>query len=141
MRLNGEGHRTSSGKPFTESSISTVLNNRFYDGKAVYHRGQTDEVVRDGLHHVPGEVKELWQRCQDVRIERSIPGRHSAPEWEQRVYPLTGVLVCDGCGQPFHGITSGSRGRQSSRMTHSWHRCDLPPIFVPVAMLVPQALE
>jgi len=117
LELNGKGHRTSSGKPFTESSISTVLNNRFYDGKSVYHRGQTDEVVRDGLHHVPGEVKELWQRCQDVRIERSIPGRHSPPEREQRVYPLTGVLVCDGCGQPFHGVTSRSRGTQYPRMT------------------------
>jgi len=133
LELNGKGHRTSSGKPFTESSISTVLNNRFYDGKAVYHRGQTDEVVRDGLHHVPGEVKELWQRCQDVRIERSIPGRHSPPGREQRVYPLTGVLVCDGCGQPFHGITSRSRGTQYPRMTHSWHRCPMRPSSVGAA--------
>jgi len=93
LELNGKGHRTASGKPFTESSISTVLNNRFYDGKAVYHRGQPDEVIRDGLHHVPEEVKELWQRCQDVRVERSTPGRHSPPGREQRVYPLTEVMV------------------------------------------------
>lgn len=51
--LNAKGYLTSDGRPFTESSISTVLNNRFYDGKAVYHRGRADEEVRDGVHQIP----------------------------------------------------------------------------------------
>ena len=35
QELNSREHRRSDGKPFTESSISTVLNNRFYQGDAV----------------------------------------------------------------------------------------------------------
>ena len=134
LELNSKGHRTSRSKPFTESSISTVLNNRFYDGKAIYHRGQPDEVIRDGLHHVPGEVKELWQMMPG-REGRTIDTRATQPTGKGAagIYPLTGVLVCDGCGQPFHGITSGSRGKQSPRMAHSWHRCPMRPSSVGVA--------
>ncbi len=106
--------------------ISTILNNRFYEGKAVYHRGRPDERVVDGAHDVPEEIRELWLRCQDVRRERSKPG-HRAPRRKQQVYPLSGVLVCDGCGQPFHGISSHNKGRIIPRMTHSWRRCDMRP--------------
>ena len=61
--LNARGYRTSNNRPFTESSISTVLNNRFYIGQAVYDRGQPDEGVVDGVHQVPEEVRELWAKC------------------------------------------------------------------------------
>ena len=131
QELNARGYSTGHGKPFTESSISTLLNNRFYDGKVVYHRGQPDEQVIDGVHEVPEEVRELWLQCQEVRRERSQPGQPSPRTREQRIYPLTGVLVCDGCGQPFHGIGSHSRGHISPRMAHSWHRCNLRPQSVP----------
>ncbi len=58
--LNSKGYRTSHNRPFTESSISTVLNNRFYEGKAVYHRRRLDEEVYEGAHEVPEEVTSLW---------------------------------------------------------------------------------
>ena len=56
--LNAQGNSTGDGRPFTESSISTLLNNRFYEGKVVYHRGRPDEQVIDGAHEVPEEVYE-----------------------------------------------------------------------------------
>ena len=61
--LNVQGLRTSSGRPFTESSISAILNNRFYEGKVVYRRGQPDEQIIDGVHEVSLEVHDLWEQC------------------------------------------------------------------------------
>ena len=69
QELNFRGRRTGSGQPFTESSISTIFNNRFYEGLVVYHRGRDDERVIQGAHQVPQDVKELWLRCQRVRWE------------------------------------------------------------------------
>ena len=127
QELNTKGYRTSHGKPFTESSISNILNNRFYQGEVVYHGGRSDEEVFPGAHEIPEEIKELWFRCQEVRIQRNAPGQSSPPSRRQRVYPLTGPLVCDGCGRPFHGIGNHNRRSISLRMVHSWHRCDLRP--------------
>ncbi len=128
QELNSKGYRTSDGKPFTESSISTILNNRYYEGLVVYHRGQPDEEVIPGVHEVPEEIKEFWSRCQDVRQNRKAPRRCRPPSREQRVYPLSGVLTCDGCGQSFHGIGTHKKGDSiSMRMAHSWHRCEMRP--------------
>ena len=75
QQSNVQGYSTGDGRPFTESSISALLNNRFYEGKVVYHRGQPDEQVIDGVHEAPEEVRKLWLRCQGVRRERSQPGQ------------------------------------------------------------------
>lgn len=133
LDLNAKGYLTSDGRPFTESSISTVLNNRFYDGKAVYHRGRADEEVRDGVHQIPQEVQDLWRRCQEVRRERARPGLPSPAAREHRIYPLSGVLICDNCGEPFHGITSHWRNKRYPRMAHSWRRCGCRPSSVNAA--------
>ena len=131
--LNAKGYRTTEGKPFTVSSISTVLNNPFYSGKFYYHRGRPDQEMREGVHEVPGEVKDAWVSCQEVRRLKARPGNPSPRSRQQRVYPLTGVLVCDGCGQPFHGRLNRSRSGSYRRMFHGWHRCGLKPLSVPAA--------
>ena len=87
QELNTQGYRTSKGKPFTESPISTILNNRFYLGEVIYHRGKLDEEVIPGVHEVPEEVKQLWVRCQEVRRERSSPGQPSPPARQRRGLP------------------------------------------------------
>ena len=127
QELNSRGRRTGRGQPFTESSISTILNSRFYEGVVVYHRGRGDERVIPGAHQVPQEVKELWLHCQKVRRDKIDPGQPSPVAKQQRVYPLTGILICDGCGEPYHGIGSHSRNKLYPRMAHGWHRCDLRP--------------
>ncbi|MDP6131221.1 MAG: recombinase family protein [Dehalococcoidia bacterium] len=139
--LNAKGYRTAANRSFTESSISTALNNRFYEGKAVYHLGRSDEEVRDGAHKVPEDVRALWRRCQEVRQERAGAGRVSPPGKEQQVYPLTGVLTCDGCGEPFHGITHRSHGLRSLRMRHSWRRCPMRPQSVPAQKVETELAE
>ena len=107
-----------------------MLNNRFYDGKVVYHPGRSDEEIRDGVHEVPDEIQRLWRQCQQIKKERSEPGRYSPPVREPRVYPLTGPLVCDYCGKPFRGVTSNGRNRRYPRMAHSMHRCGDGPLSV-----------
>ena len=89
QELNTKGYRTSHGKPFTESSISNILNNRFYQGEVVYHGGRSDEEVFPGAHEIPEEIKELWFRCQEVRIQRNAPGQ-SSPQPSQTSGPVTG---------------------------------------------------
>ena len=59
LELNSQGHLTSYGRPCTESSISNILNNRFYQGEVVYHGGRSDEEVFSGAHEVPEYIKEL----------------------------------------------------------------------------------
>jgi len=127
QELNSRGYRTSDGKPFTESSISTILNNRFYQGVVVYHRVQSDEEVIPGAHEMPEEIRELWERCQEIRRDKNAPGRTSASSRQQRIYPLSGVLACDECGMPFHGIGLAQNGSVSLRMAHSRHRCNVRP--------------
>ncbi len=133
QELNSKGFRTSDGRPFTESSISTILANRFYNGEVVYHRGQSDEEVFLGAHEVPDEIKKLWTRCQEVRRDKNTRGRFSPPARQQRIYPLTVVLTCDECGEPYHGEGHHKKGGISLRMMHSLRRYDMRPYSVPAA--------
>jgi hypothetical protein len=60
-----------------------------------------------------------------------VLGTPSPPSRQHRVYPLSGALLCDGCGRPFHGITNRSeKGTLLPRMSHSWHRCAIRPCSV-----------
>ena len=128
QELNAQGHRTTRGNSFTESSISAVLNNPFYDGRFRYHVGRDDEELKQGVHEVPEEVRALWNRCQEVRWERGWEGQPSPRLREHRVYPLTGALICNNCGRPFHGLAlRRANGHLSRRMTHSRHRCEVTP--------------
>ena len=124
--LNAHGHRTMEGNAFTKGGVEHVLGNRFYEGKAVYHPGQVDEEVRQGEHRVPEEVKVLWVRCQDVKRERSRPGQFG-PRGKSRIYPLTGIMICDHCEKPYHGEAVHGRRRVYRRMYHYGRRCEVSP--------------
>lgn len=62
-RLNAAGYRTQMENPFTGYFVRDILANRFYDGKVIYHKGQLDEHVIEGIHETPEEVKRLWNEC------------------------------------------------------------------------------
>ena len=101
-RLNAHGFRTRTSRPFTGSSIRDVLGNRFYEGKVIYHQGQPDEVIIDGLHEVPLEVKDLWLRCREIKFKRrNTTSGH--PRGLVRHYPFSRVLTCHHCGSPYYG--------------------------------------
>ena len=125
--LNAQNYRNRMGKPFTVGSVEHVLSNRFYEGKVVFHPGEFDEEVRDGVHDVPLEVRELWLRCQEVKARRSLPwprgGRHEA-----RPYIFTGVLSCSVCGTPYKGLAAyRGRGKVVQRMIHGKGLCKVRP--------------
>ncbi|MFH1142054.1 MAG: recombinase family protein [Chloroflexota bacterium] len=128
--LNAHGYRTSYRNPFTETSVNQVVSNPFYTGKFYYHKGRPDQELRDGVHQVPEEVRTLWSQCHEAKLEKLASGRPSPAARGHRIYPLTGVLVCDSCGQPFHGVSTISKPRSYPRMFHSWHRCDMRPMSV-----------
>ena len=101
-RLNAAGYRTKKGNTITGYFVRDVLSNRFYDGKVIYHKGQPDEQVIEGVHEVPEDVQRLWKECQRIKKEKLSPGA-GRPRAEARSFPFTTVLKCHYCGQPYYG--------------------------------------
>ncbi len=140
-RINAQGYRTRNRRAFTEASIRDVLGNRFYEGKVVYHQGLPDELVTDGIHELPREVKDLWLKCQEIKERR----RNSAaghPRGPSRHFPLTRVLSCHRCGNPYHGEAVRNGNQVDLRLSH--HRrgpdrhCSIKPRSQSVPALVEQ---
>ena len=139
--LNAQGFRTRHGNVFTGHTVKDVLSNRFYEGKVVYHFGQSDEEVQDGIHEVPPEVKRLWLQCQEIKRERSgtAAGRPRGPK---RHFPLSRILSCNRCGHRYHG-EAVKRGEETDlRITHErrgpGRECEAWPRSGSVSSLVAQ---
>ena len=115
--LNAQGFRTRNGRPFTGASVRDVLANRFYEGKVVYHEGLSDELVAEGAHAVPQEVKGLWTKCQEVKmLRRNTTVGH--PRGPARHFPLSRVLFCHRCANPYYGEIVGKQDRVDLRLSH-----------------------
>lgn len=139
--LNTKGYRNRVGEPFTKGSVEHVLHNRFYEGKVVYHPGESDEEVIDGVHVVPEEVRDLWLKCQIVRQQqtREKTGR---PRHPNRAYPFTRVAVCEACGLPYGGQPVLQKsGNVVRRLYHKRPFCELNPHSVRVEHLMSQFQE
>lgn len=128
--VNAAGYRKRNGGLFTGYNIRDVLHNRFYEGKIVYHQGLDDEMVIDGCHEIPEEVRDLWLRCQEVKKSRA---NNSAghPREEHHVYPFSRVLKCQSCGGTYHGEAVHHGSRTDLRLTHerrtSGRSCGIRP--------------
>ena len=84
----------------------------------MYHPGRPDEEVREGIHEVPPEVKELWLRCQEIKRERAKTAV-GHPRHPARCYPFTQVLTCLHCDSPYHGEAKLKRNdREVLRLFH-----------------------
>ncbi len=126
---------------FPKGGVEHALKNRFYEGKAVFHPGKSDEHVKDGTHEVPDEVKELWIRCREVRRQRAKQpdGR---PRLRNRAYLFSKVALCDQCGRHYGGQPSQrNSGRVIRRLCHARPFCELRPHSVRVENLVAQFQE
>jgi len=128
--LNILGYRTRKGNLFTEHTIMDIFNNRFYEGKLVYHKGLPDERIVDGNHEVSPEVRELWLRCQQVKVERRNSTR-GQPRGPARHFPFSKVLRCQRCHHPYYGETVYNSGNAKLRLSHerqnSGRNCDAWP--------------
>jgi len=139
-RLNAKGYRTRTGRLFTGASIRDLMSNRFYEGKVVYHEGLPDEIVVDGYHHVPQEVKDLWAKCQDVKKSRrnSTAGHPRKPS---RSYPFSRILACDGCGSPYYGEAVIKPDETILRMAHERRRSERSCRCRPRSQSVPALVD
>ena len=99
--LNGAGHRTRQGRPWSHASVLTVLRNRVYLGE-VYFRGAhhqaahpplIDSVIFDAAHAL------LEERNRDRSLRRSNSSN----------YLLSGLVVCAQCGKHYVGAAAHGR--------------------------------
>ena len=120
--LNGAGHRTKAGRPWSHTAVLTVLRSPVYVGKVFF---------RDTLHDGPHEHlvdEKLFSRVQTLRSERG-------EDWSKRAsatspFLLAGLVVCDRCGKHFVGTSAvGNRYRYRyytciSRQRYGTKYCD-----------------
>lgn len=109
--LNEQGIRTTKKKPFSKSSLATLLHNEKYVGVYVYK----DLVRVEG--GVPAIIdKELFNKVQELmKVNRRAPSH----TWTHRDYILTDKLFCGMCGSPM----VGESGFSHTGTKHSYYSC------------------
>jgi DNA invertase Pin-like site-specific DNA recombinase len=109
--LNEQGIRTTKKKPFSKSSLATLLHNEKYIGVYAYK-----DIVRveDG---VPAIVdKDLFDKVQELmKVNRRAPSH----TWTHQDYILTDKLFCGKCGSPM----VGESGFSHTGAKHSYYSC------------------
>ncbi len=103
VQLNRQGRTTRLGVPFTQGAVAEILQNRTYQGDAVWAPGTPDEKVRPGIHEAL-IAAEVFAAVATKRARRTVrrgphPGNH--------VYPLSGPARCGDCGAPWFGAVGG----------------------------------
>ena len=86
------------------SMVRRILNNRFYLGEFIYHKGEVVTVGSDKVrklpkeewktivnHHEPLVSIELFERAKYCKTGISTKRKHPK-------HPFTGILYCGGCG-------------------------------------------
>ena len=127
--LNSRGFRTRLGNPFGKNSLHDLLINRRYIGTAILgkntmtasgrrnnHRPDHDKmlVVEDVC---PAIVrKEIFMEAQEkMKQRKNRKGANSA----KHDYLLSGLIMCEHCGQAMTGSTSSKKGGPEYR----YYRC------------------
>ena len=114
--LTGEGvptHRARKGLPtdgqWNPTSITTILTNPRYAGRAIYQGEVMTETVGNWEPLVGGDVFDL------VQARLSDPRRKTNRVGTDRKHLGSGLYVCADCGQP---CTSFSNGRYRCKQAH-----------------------
>lgn len=109
-KLNEEGYRTSTDRPFNKNSIRQMLKNEKYCGIYRY----ADIYVEDGI---PALVsKELFADVQKMLL------RHHEKPAEKKIdggFLLSGKLFCGHCGAPM----TGDGGTGKSGQVYKYYTC------------------
>lgn len=109
--LNDQGIRTTKKKPFSKSSLATLLHNEKYIGIYIYK----DLVrVEDGIPAIVD--KELFEKVQELmKVNRRAPSH----TWTHQDYILTDKLFCGKCGSPM----VGESGFSKTGAKHCYYSC------------------
>jgi site-specific DNA recombinase len=113
---------------FTKDFVRGVVTRILYTGKIAYYgrgRKRKIEALYPGKH--PALISdETFQALMDLRKTMGTVS-NKKQNTVQRVYPLTGILFCAGCGWPMRGSIWGRLGfayKDSSRVDVSNDHCD-----------------
>lgn len=105
-----EGIRGRSGKPFTQQLLNKIFRAEKYIGVYEYRVRGYEPVRIDG--GMPAIIdRRTWDAVQ-VAIDRTLVSRGTPkPRSRRNVYPLTGLIRCAVCGEPFTGnVKGGGKG-------------------------------
>ncbi len=108
--LNERGHRTKCGRPWSHTSVLTVLANRTYLGQVYF---------RDTWHdapHPPLVDAGVFATAQEVRIGRGEDRSKRAST--SSAYLLSGLIVCGSCGKRYVGNVA-----RGSQHTYRYYTC------------------
>lgn len=109
--LNDQGIRTTKKKPFTKSSLATLLHNEKYIG--VYTYGDLVR-VEDGMPAIVD--RETFDKVQELmKVNRRVPSH----TWTHQEYILTDKLFCGKCGSPM----VGESGFSKTGAKHCYYSC------------------
>ena len=108
--LNEQGIRTTKKKPFSKSSLATLLHNEKYIGVYIYG----DIRIEDGM---PALVdRDTFDKVQELmKVNRRAPSH----TWTHAEYILTDKLFCGKCGSPM----VGESGFSHTGAKHSYYSC------------------
>lgn len=101
-----EGIRSRNGKPFTQQLLNKIVRSEKYIGVYNYSVKGYDPIRIENAF-APIVDRELWDRVQHIvdslQERRNVKGRA-----RKNVYPLTGKIFCECCGEPFTGNSKGN---------------------------------
>ena len=134
--FNLMGFRTKKGGKFVnKSSFYEILNNRKYIGEFIYNRTER------GNKHTKRSHRKSKDESEIVRIKGGMPAliddamfEEVQRRFEERkrtkgnlkaktTYLLTGRIICDQCGSPYHG--NSRKGGRNSVMYYSYRILDV----------------
>jgi len=117
LRQKGRPGLSSPG-PFSRDSIRDMLQRVFYTGMVPYYgstQSGSKKKRRDPVAIYPGKHPALVPETilKQVQELRSVLASHPRERngKKHRVYPLSGLLYCGGCGSPMRGSASGTGKR------------------------------
>ncbi len=109
--LNDKGLRTLRGKPFTKSSLRSILKNEKYIGVYAYK-----DIIRMEDAIPPIIDEDTFNRVQELlKINQRAPGR----KWTKAEYILSGKLFCGHCGAQM----VGESGTSSTGAKYNYYLC------------------
>lgn len=118
-----------------KDSIREVLQNPFYTGVVPYY-GKQGPRRKAPVSLSPGKhqalvTQDVFDRCQEIRdLNYRRPRRRG--DTLSRIYPLSGILRCGGCGSRMRAQRGGSKNQCryvcSGRLQHTTG-CDEPAVL------------
>ena len=109
-RLNAEGYRTATGKPFSKTSLPLILRNEKYLGTYIYK----DIRVENAFPAIV--TRELFDKCAQLMTRH-----HRSPAANRDTqFLLTSKLFCGHCGEPM----TGDGGTSKTGRVYNYYTCN-----------------